>query len=86
PFSATIDSKGFTKGKASSMFLLAPDNNAGATSGITLGGDSISNNKPWQGKWTSLKGEKNGKYEVNVAASSAVIVRIPVYKMKTSKR
>ena len=78
--SATIDSKGFTKGKASAMFLVAPDNNPGATSGITLGGDSISNNKSWQGKWAILKGKKNGKYEVNVAATSAVIVRIPIRK------
>jgi hypothetical protein len=60
------------------MFLLAPDNHAGATSGITLGGDSITNNRPWQGKWMTLKGKKVGRYDVNVAATSAVIVRIPV--------
>ena len=76
---ATILAKGFTKGQASAMFLVAPDNNAGATSGITLGGDSITNNRPWGGKWTALKGKGNGQYEVNVAETSAVVVRMPVY-------
>ena len=52
---AKILAKGITKGKASAMFLVAPGNNAGATSGITLGGDSITNNRPWKGKWTALK-------------------------------
>ncbi|MDR2774687.1 MAG: hypothetical protein LBC19_08100 [Tannerella sp.] len=75
---ATISAKGFTKGKVEAMFLLAPGNNAGATSGITLGGDSITNNRPWQGKWTALKGKNKGRYDVNVAETSAVIVRIPV--------
>ncbi len=76
---ATILAKGFTKGKASAMFLVAPENNAGATIGITLGGDSITNNRPWKGKWTALKGKNNGQYDVNVAETSAVIVRIPVH-------
>lgn len=74
----SISAKDFTKGKASAMFLVAPGNNAGATSGITLGGDSIMNNRPWNGHWTALKGENNGQYAVDVTETSAVIVRIPV--------
>ncbi|ANH82731.1 hypothetical protein A8C56_18685 [Niabella ginsenosidivorans] len=76
---ATISAKGFTGGKASAMFLTAPGNDAGATSGITLGGDSITNNRPWKGQWTSLGTERNGRYNVNLAVSSAVIVRLPLY-------
>lgn len=76
---AMISAKGFTKGKAAAMFLVAPGNNAGATSGITLGGDSITNNRPWQGKWTVLKGKNSGQYDVNVAETSAVVVRLPVH-------
>lgn len=77
----TISAKDFTKGKAEAMFLLAPGNNAGATSGITLGGDSITNNRPWQGKWTTLKTKNVGRYDVDVAETSAVIVRIPIVKI-----
>jgi hypothetical protein len=76
---AAIPAKGFTRGKASAMFLIAPGNDAGATSGITLGGDSIENNRPWDGRWTTLGKKHNDQYDVNVAAASAVIVRIPLH-------
>jgi hypothetical protein len=82
---ATISAKGFTKGKAEVMFLLAPGNNAGATNGVTLGGDSITNNRPWHGKWTVLKGKSVGQYDVNVAETSAVVVRIPLTNLVNVK-
>jgi hypothetical protein len=75
---ATIAAKGFTRGKASAMYLTAPGNDAGATSGVTLGGDSITNNRPWNGGWTVLGKKHNDRYNVNVAQSSAVIVRVPL--------
>lgn len=75
---AKISAKGFTKGKASAMFLVAPGNDAGATSGITLGGDSIANDRPWNGQWTALGKKYNGQFDVTVAGASAVIVRIPL--------
>jgi hypothetical protein len=75
---AHISAKGFTKGKASAMFLIAPGNDAGATSGITLGGDSITNYKPWNGQWTTVGKAHKGQYDVNIAEASAVIVRIPL--------
>jgi hypothetical protein len=74
---AAISAKDFTKGKASAMYLAAPGNDAGATAGITLGGDSITNNRPWQGRWTAIKKKSAGQYTVDIAKSSAVIVRIP---------
>ena len=71
-------SKGFTtSGKASVMYLIAPGNDAGATGGITLGGDSITNNRPWNGEWTVLGRKHKDRYDVNVAQASAVIVRVP---------
>jgi len=74
----TISAEGFTKGKAEAMYILAPDNDAGATTGITLGGDSITNYRPWQGEWTSIKKKSDGQYSLNIAESSAVVVKIPV--------
>jgi hypothetical protein len=73
----TISAKGFTKGRAEAMYLVAPGNDAGAMNGITLGGDSITNFRPWQGGWTPVK-KKGGQYRVNVVESSAVVVKIPV--------
>ena len=73
----TISANGFTKGKAEAMYLLASGNDAGAMTGITLGGDSITNFRPWQGKWSPVK-MKDGQYRVNVAESSAVVVKIPI--------
>lgn len=74
----SIFAKGLTKGKADAMFLTAPGNNAGAMEGITLGGDSITNNRPWKGKWTVLGGAQHDRYKVELAAASAVIVRVPL--------
>ena len=74
----TISTKGLTKDKAEAMYLLAPGNDAGAVTGITLGGDSITNHHTWEGKWESVKKKGNGQYRVNVVESSAVIVKIPI--------
>jgi len=74
-----ISAKGFTEGKASAMFLTAPGNNAGATDGVTLGGDSITNNRQWNGHWKDLGKQHNGQYDVNVAETSAVVVRVPLH-------
>ena len=61
---------------ASAMFLKAPDGNPEATNGITLGGATITNNAPWQGRWTPLDGVNNNKCSVTVPPASAVIVRM----------
>ena len=59
---------------AQAMFLTAPDGDASATSGETLGGGSIKNDGNWNGTWTSLDDPKKGKFSVNVPACSAVVV------------
>jgi hypothetical protein len=58
------------------MFLIAPGNDAAAISGVTLGGATISNKEEWNGKWTGLEKSRNGELKVDVAESSAVIVRM----------
>lgn len=72
-----ISTKGFSDGNASAMFLTSPGNDVGATKGIMLGGDSITNHRPWNGHWTSIGREQKGSYNLNVPQASAVIVRIP---------
>ncbi|MDR1153160.1 MAG: glycosyl hydrolase family 79 C-terminal domain-containing protein [Bacteroidales bacterium] len=72
----TILVKGPAKGKAGAMYLTAPGNNAGAVTGITLGGDSITSHRPWKGKWTGVKKKSDGRYQVKVAGGSAVVVKI----------
>lgn len=71
-----ISAKVFTRGKASAMFLTSPGNTAGAMTGITLGGDSITNHRPWKGWWTPIGKRQKDGYDLNVPQASAVIVRI----------
>lgn len=60
---------------AAMMMLQAPNNDATAVTGITLGGSSITNHAPWKGKWTPVRLEKKGPWIVTVPATSAAIVR-----------
>jgi hypothetical protein len=72
-----INTAGFSK-NAKVMFLLPPDGNVGATTGMTLGGSVITNSGTWEGKWKPIKLIHEGKYKVIVPASSAAIVRIGI--------
>jgi hypothetical protein len=54
--------------------LIAPDADVAAKIGVSLGGATISNNSPWQRKWTPLPAES--PCVVKVAPASAVIVRL----------
>ncbi len=72
----TLAPAGFSSGPAAVMYLSAPNNDAGATSGMTLGGGTITNDAPWQGKWTPLKPGESGQLSVWVPASSAALIKI----------
>ncbi len=72
----TILGNGLNSTATSVMFLTAPNNDVQATSGITLGGGTITNNAPWQGQWTALPPAQNGACTVTVPATSAVVVKI----------
>ncbi len=58
------------------MYLVAPNDDIGATSGVTLGGASITNNGPWQGKWILLDSANSSGCLVRVPGSSAAIVKL----------
>jgi hypothetical protein len=58
------------------MFLSAPNGDAGAASGMTLGGGTITNNAAWQGKWTPLNPKEFGQLSITVPAASAALVKI----------
>lgn len=64
-------------GHASGMALIAPDGDVGARTGITLGGASISDGS-WNGKWSELNVSADAKADFNVAAASALVVRVPI--------
>lgn len=64
-------------GHASGMALIAPNGDVGARTGITLGGASISDGS-WNGKWSELNVSADAKADFNVAAASALVLRVPI--------
>ena len=60
---------------AATMFLTANGGGVEATNGVTLGGGIITNNAPWEGKWTTSELSKDGCV-VAVPAASAAVVKI----------
>ena|GEM_PF-577510 len=60
---------------ASVMYLMVPDSNVLDTTGVLLGGASITNSG-WQGKWSSIDSVNANGYYVTVPAASAAIVKI----------
>lgn len=60
---------------AAVMYLEVPDSNAADTTGVLLGGESITING-WNGAWSSIDSSGTGSYVVTVPASSAAIVKI----------
>jgi hypothetical protein len=72
-----VDSGG-TVSRADDIFLLSPNRDATAKTGITLGGATINNDGPWLGKWMPVNSIQGGRCEVQVPAASAAIVKIAV--------
>ena len=58
------------------IYLKAPNDDVTETSGVTLGGSTIDDSSPWQGKWDSLDSTGTAGCDVNVETSSAAIVKI----------
>lgn len=63
-------------GRSEVIYLTAPAGDVSAKSDITLGGESIDNDKPWRGRWTPLSSETGGQCVVKVPAGSAAVVRL----------
>jgi len=68
----------FAPGDVSAMHLTVTGGDVEATGGVTLGDDCITNNAPWQGKWTPLGRAMNGQFSVAVPAASAAILKMEV--------
>jgi hypothetical protein len=73
--SVTIQCDGFPSKSAAIMSLTAPNNDAGATNGVTLGDALITNNAPWRGQWTALPPIANDSCKVIVPPTSATVVK-----------
>jgi hypothetical protein len=58
------------------MSMTAPNGNVSAMDGVTLGGATITNNAPWEGKWTPLQPGDSGQCSVKVPAASAILVKM----------
>jgi hypothetical protein len=70
-----IRPRDFVPKNASIIFLTARSGSVEATEGVTLGGGTIGNSAPWDGKWTPLETSKEG-CTVTVAAASAAVLKI----------
>jgi hypothetical protein len=62
--------------RAEVMFMAAADGEAGAMTGISLGGAPITNHGPWQGHWTILPPATNRLCTVTVPATSAAVIKL----------
>jgi hypothetical protein len=71
-----IQADGFKLGKADFIALTGGEPGNAAATTVTLGGATITNDAPWQGKWTPLGPSKDGRVTLNVQSTTAVIVRI----------
>jgi hypothetical protein len=71
----TIVADGFEAKTAAVMFLKTKDGNVTAHSGVTLGGGTISNHAPWDGKWKKLRASQ-GKVVVELDPVSAAVVKL----------
>ena len=76
PATVRIDPAKFPSGTLETMSLVAANGDAGATTGITLGGDVITNHAPWAGKWSQPVAFDRDHNTVLVPASSALIIKI----------
>lgn len=70
--SVNILSPGFGWKTASVMFLTAGDGGVESTNGVTLGGGTIANNMPWEGKWAVVVSKNQ---DLPVSAPSAAVFR-----------
>lgn len=73
--SATIALPGKAK-RAEVIYLVAPNNDAAAKTGITLGGAAIGNKESWHGQWKPASVNDAGQCLIDVPPSSAAVVRI----------
>ena len=78
-----IQADGFHVGNAEYIVLTDGEPGNAASMTATLGGATITNNAPWEGKWVPLNRTQNGDVKVTVQSTTAIVVRI--HAGKTAK-
>jgi hypothetical protein len=66
----------FRPGRASSILLTDGEPGNAASMTATLGGATITNDAPWQGKWTPVAIRQDGTVALTVQSTTAVVVRV----------
>ena len=66
----------FHAAQADYMVLTDGESGNAARMTATLGGAAITNNAPWNGKWTALGPVRDGKITLTVQSTTAAVVRI----------
>jgi hypothetical protein len=82
----SIDAPGFDGGRADSILLAGSEPGNAAVMAATLGGGTITNDAPWNGKWMPLGTVQDGKLTVTVQSTTAVIVRIHAKQEVVAKK
>ncbi|WP_020575072.1 hypothetical protein [Actinopolymorpha alba] len=73
---ATIVTGEFRPSEAASITLTAGEPGDPSSQSATVGGAPITNDAPWQGRWTPLSLDGQGRIAVTVQATTATVVRI----------
>jgi hypothetical protein len=76
----TLKIAGFSARAAKTIFLLpgpGPEADAAAATTATLGGEPISAQAAWQGRWTALPLAPTGEVRLTVPATSAAVIELP---------
>jgi hypothetical protein len=81
-----IQPDGFRASSADYIVLAGGDPGNAATRTATLGGAAITNNAPWQGRWTSLSRAPDGTLRLTVQSTTAVIVKFHVDRAHSGPR
>lgn len=72
----TIVPSRFAATDAAALTVEAGEPGDPASQTATIGGAAITNDAPWQGKWTGLRLDRQGRVTVTVAATTAAVVRL----------
>lgn len=74
--SLTIQPQGFSTASGAYMTLTSGTAGDPTPKAATLAGQTIGNNSPWLGRWTTLPPDTSGALTLSVPAAEAVVVRI----------
>jgi hypothetical protein len=81
----SIRLKGFGTGAVSTMVLTDGEPGNAASMNATLGGATIRNDTPWEGKWTPIAHSEDGMIHLTVQSTAAMIVRIDAAHAKSAR-